>query len=76
MPGIVEKADGSLVLLVHVTLKAGRDDSLIRLVKAAPKKGLASVVREAMRNGTVEDPNELYSEDEKDFEIPEIGFDL
>jgi len=76
MPAIHEKADGTLVLMVHMTLLAGRDDSLIRLIKSAPHRGLASVIRETMRTGTIEDSSELFSDDSDIYDIPEIGIDI
>jgi len=75
MSAIVERGDGSLVLMIHMTLKAGRDDALIRLIRAAPRHGLATIVREAMRSGTPEN-DEVYAKDNNDFKIPDIGVDL
>lgn len=54
-----KKPDGTLVVTVRITLKPGRDDELIDLVKSAPPRGMAMTIREAMRNGSViqyEDP--------------------
>ena len=76
MPAIREKSNGSLVVLVHMGLLAGRDDSLIQLVKSAPHGGLAAIIRETMRTGTIEDSNELYCKDDESFDIPEIGIDI
>ena len=75
MSPAVEKADGRVVLLVHLTLMPGRDDSLIRLVRAAPHRGLAAVIREAMRSGTVES-QEVFAAQPEDFELPDIGLEL
>ena len=49
---VVERANGTLIVSVRITLQPGRDDELIELVNAAPKGALAGVVREAMRSGT------------------------
>jgi len=72
---IVERLDGTLVVTVRLTLKPGRDDALITLVRSAPYRGLAASVREAMRNGasqyvTFEDI------DEDDFDLPDLGTEL
>ena len=75
MSAIVERRDGSLVLMIHMTLKVGRDDALIRLIRAAPQRGLATVVRETMRSGTPEN-EDVYAEDNNDFKISDIGVDL
>jgi hypothetical protein len=70
---MVSRADGTLVLTVRVTLKPGRDDDLIALVLQARPRGMATVVREAMRSGVTS-----RSEDDEDdaFELPDIGLDL
>jgi hypothetical protein len=52
MSAIVRRSDGTLVVTLRLTLKPGRDDALIALIQSAPNRGLASVVREAMRGGT------------------------
>ena len=48
---LVEKPDGTVVVTARITLKPGRDDQLIELVKNAPRGSLATAIREAMRNG-------------------------
>ena len=45
------REDGTLVLLVHLTLKPGHDVALIQLVRSAPRRLLARRVREAMHKG-------------------------
>ena len=72
---MVSRADGTLVLTVRVTLKPGRDDDLIALVLQAQPRGMAGVVREAMRSGV--DAMRIVEDDEDDaFELPDLGLDL
>jgi hypothetical protein len=52
MSAIVRRPDGTLIVTLRLTLKPGRDDALIAVIQAAPSRGLAAVVREAMRGGT------------------------
>lgn len=73
MNSIIEKADGTLVVTVRITLKPERDDGLIALVRSAPRRGLAAVIREAMRNGIGQ--NDTFSE-ELDFDLSGLGFEL
>ena len=71
------KADGTLVVTVHLTLKPGRDEALIALVQAAPHGGLAGAIREAMRHGVTEDTP--YAEEVADdlaLAISDLGFVL
>ena len=51
MPSYVTRADGTIVFLVHITLKPGRDDLLIQLVKNAPPRSLARELRRLMNSG-------------------------
>ncbi len=51
MSALKAKEDGTIVFLVHMTLKPGQDDELIELVKNAPKRLLAEKIRETMRIG-------------------------
>ena len=51
MSALAKKWDGTLVVTLRLTLKPGRDDDLITIVEAAPARGLAATVREAMRGG-------------------------
>jgi len=51
MGSIVVRPNGNLVVTVRLTLRPGRDDELIALVRQAPRGALAGLVREAMRNG-------------------------
>ena len=76
MARIVEKSDGTLELLVHLTLKPGRDDAIIQLIRATPKGGLAGTVREAMRTGIGQVAFEPLMEEAEPFELPELGIDL
>ena len=39
------------VYVIHLTLREGRDDALIELVRNAPSRGIARTVRETMRKG-------------------------
>jgi hypothetical protein len=51
MPSYVTRADGTIVFLVHITLKPGRDDQLIQLVKNALPRSLARELRQLMNRG-------------------------
>jgi hypothetical protein len=53
---MLTKSDGTLIMTVRVTLKPGRDDDLIVMLQSAPPRGLAAVVREAMRSGVMDQP--------------------
>ncbi len=77
MARLVEKPDGTLVVLVHLSLKPGRDDALIELIRSAPKGGLAGIVREAMRTGIGETqhPSSETVEEEL-FEFQDLGIDV
>jgi hypothetical protein len=76
MAAIVEKPDGTLVVLVHLTLKPGRDDALIELICSAPNPGLATLIRETMRSGVKLDQHSLYQESEVELEISDFGIEL
>ena len=78
MARIVEKADGTLEIFVHLTLKPERDDAIIKLVRAAPARGLAGVVREAMRTGIGQNRKLAPDEgvEQLPFELPDLGIDL
>ena len=76
MARVVEKADGTVVLLVHLSLKPGRDDAIIQLLRSVPKGGLAGMVREAMRTGVSTTPVQKPEEGEVPFELPDLGIDL
>ncbi len=56
MARVTEKPDGTVVVLVHLSLKPGRDDAIIQLLRSAPRGALAGMVREAMRTGIGETP--------------------
>ena len=51
MPSYVTRTDGTIVFLVHITLKPGRDDDLIQVVKTAPPRLLARQLRQLMNRG-------------------------
>jgi hypothetical protein len=71
-----EKSDGSVVVMVHLTLRNGRDDDMIQLVKSAPRGGLASVIRETMRTGIHKNDEELYEEAEVEMDLSDWGFEI
>ena len=70
-----KRADGTVDLVVHLTLKPGRDDVLIELVEKAPHGALAPLVREAMRNGSRSTDEGLQAVEE-DFDLPDLTLDL
>ncbi len=76
MATLIERHDGTLTLLVHLTFKRGRDDSLIELVLAAPHGCLASYIREAMRSGVNQNNDQIFQTPEEDFTLPDIGTEL
>lgn len=45
------KRDGTVLVVVQLTLKPERDHELIKTLKHAPDRKLAEVVRELMRKG-------------------------
>ena len=45
------RPNGNLVVTLRLTLRPGRDDDLILLIRSAPRGSLAAMVREAMRSG-------------------------
>jgi DNA-binding HxlR family transcriptional regulator len=51
MSSYLKRTDGTIVFLVHFTLKPGRDDRLIQLVKTAPPRSLARQLRELLNSG-------------------------
>lgn len=67
------KEDGTIIVRTAITFKAGRDDDLIALIKNAPKRRIATAIREAMRSGV------QISFDEKtddDIDLSGLGEDL
>jgi hypothetical protein len=76
MTHYIEKADGTLVLLVHLSLKPGRDDPMITLIRSTPKRGLAGIIREAMRTGITADIPVEYGASDEIIELPDIGIEL
>jgi hypothetical protein len=73
--GVRKQSNGTICLLVHLTLKPGRDDALIELVQNAPRRALAPLVREAMRSGVSSSAN-VFQETEEDFSLPDLSLDL
>lgn len=43
----LQRKNGSLVVTVQLTLRPGRDDNLITLVRQTPRGALAGVIRKA-----------------------------
>ena len=76
MASIIEKQDGTIVVLIHLSLKPDRDDAIIHLIQSAPKRGLAGIVREVIRMGIGENRNQKMNDPEVQFEIPNVGIDL
>lgn len=74
MSAVLVKPDGTLVVTVRLTLKPGRDDDLIDLVKSAPRRGLSAVVKESMRSGAT--PQFVVSASEDTLDLPDIGLEL
>jgi hypothetical protein len=74
MSAIVRRPDGTLVVTLRLTLKPGRDDALIAAIQSAPQRGLAAVVREAMRGGT--HVPDLAVENEAHADISSLGMEL
>lgn len=62
MSSIEYKPDGTIVVTARLTFKPGRDDRLIELIKNAPARGLASTIRESMRSGSGNGPENLTDE--------------
>ncbi len=77
MSALIERENGTVVVTVRLTLKPGRDDVLINLVRSAPARMLAPLIREAMRSGVkpqfepVEQVDQAYQ-----LELPDISLDL
>ncbi len=77
MSALIEREDGTVVVTVRLTLKPGRDDILISLVRSAPTRMLAPLIREAMRSGVkpqfepVDQVGQVYQ-----LELPDISLDL
>jgi hypothetical protein len=74
--GVRKRSNGTIYLLVHLTLKPGRDDALIELVQNAPRRALAPLVREAMRSGVSSSAANVFQETEEDFSLPDLSLDL
>ena len=73
---VEHRAGGTLVVTVRITLQPGRDDDLIELVATAPKRALAGLVREAMRNGTIRTATFEAELGESPLEMGDLGIDL
>ncbi len=76
MAVIAEKVDGTVVVLVHLIIKPGRDDPLIQMVRSAPRGSLAAFIREAMRSGIKVNERDTYQVSEASFDLPDIEIDL
>lgn len=76
MPRVIEKEDGTITFVVHLSLKPGRDDALIQLVQSAPKRGLAGFIREAMHTDIHENQINNFEENEDLLVLPDLGIDL
>ena len=74
MSAIARRPDGTLIVTVRLTLKPGRDDALIAVVQSAPSRGLAAVVREAMRGGT--QPADAVPEEDTPIDLVDLGIDV
>ena len=74
MSALVERADGTVVVTVRLTLKPGRDDALIDLVRSAPTRMLAPLIREAMRSGVKPQFDPIAQANQT--ELPDISLDL
>ena len=74
MSAIARRPDGTLIVTLRLTLKPGRDDALIAAILAAPARGLAAVVREAMRGGT--QTTHVATNDERPIDLMGLGIDL
>jgi hypothetical protein len=72
--GMRKFQDGTISVMVHLTLKPGRDDALIDLVLHAPRRALAPLVREAMRNGVRGSQSVDHVEEE--FDLPDLSLEL
>ncbi len=49
---------------------------MIQLVKAAPRGGLANIIRETMRTGIHRNDEELYEEAEVEMDLSDWGFEI
>ena len=70
---IEQKEDGSIVVRTSITFIPGRDDDMIALILRAPKRRLATTIREAMRSGVAATYNEP---DESEVDLDGLGEDL
>jgi hypothetical protein len=73
MSCILEKPDGTLVVTVRITLRPGRDDAQIGLVRAAQRSKLAGMIRESMRSGL---GAELVAVEDEDIDLSGLSIDL
>jgi hypothetical protein len=48
------REDGTFLLLVHLTLKPGRDDAIIDLIKKTPDRRVAGSICEILRIGLIQ----------------------
>ena len=72
MPSILTLPTGNLVVSVRITLRPGRDDELIELVRTAPARLLAATIREAMRSGVGH--GLAVSEEDDDIDLSKLGY--
>ncbi len=77
MAAVIVRQNGNLVVTIRLTLRPGRDDELITLVRDAPNGSLASLVREAMRTG-ISSTVSTFDEnpDEELFDMSGLGLEL
>jgi hypothetical protein len=73
MSAITVKPDGTIVATVRITLKPGRDDTLIEMINRAPARCLAATIREAMRTGIM-DSAELFKDE--DLDLTSLGTEI
>ncbi len=76
MAAIIEKKDGRIIVLVHLTLRPGRDDVLIQLIRQATPGSLASIIREVMRNGIQMDEKEIFEISSEDLDFGGLGSEI
>ena len=76
MARVINKPDGSLTVLVNLTLKPGRDDAAIMLVRNAPPRTLAALIREAMRSGIIIPDQADFITASFEMDLPDLGIDL
>ena len=74
---ILVRQNGNLVVTLRLTLRPGRDDELIDLVRNAPFGALAGLVRESMRSGITSEVSAFdENPDEDEFDMSGLGLEL